>query len=98
MRLARIPKAVKKTKRVREKDSLQEKVYLVPFKQTLSGSSSCNHDNPIRLEVADIPKQNQSDFEEFKHNTDTDGSFAAIVHGNKALRVSYTWVVQRGFE
>ena len=71
------------------------------LKDAFQAHQSCGHNDPIRLEVADIPKQNQSDFD--GQTADADGSFTSVVPGDKALKVSFnaaedTWLVQRGFE
>ncbi|KAH7703921.1 hypothetical protein AAVH_28895 [Aphelenchoides avenae] len=69
----------------------------------LKSHRACDHNDPIRLEVADIPKQNQGVFNGCKQTTDDDGSFTAVVPGDTAIIVSYsaaegTWLIQRGIE
>ncbi|KAH7703162.1 hypothetical protein AAVH_29668, partial [Aphelenchoides avenae] len=64
---------------------------------------SCGHNDPIRLEVADVPKQYLLLFHGFKWTTEDEGSFAAVLPGGNPLKVSYnaaedTWLIQRGFE
>ncbi|KAH7718662.1 hypothetical protein AAVH_13889 [Aphelenchoides avenae] len=64
---------------------------------------SCEHNDPIRLEIADISHQNQDDFDYSKQPIDADVSFTAILPGDNPLKVSYyatcnTWFIQRGFE
>ncbi|KAH7721023.1 hypothetical protein AAVH_11490 [Aphelenchoides avenae] len=64
---------------------------------------SCGHNDPIRLEIADIPKQYLLLFYGFKWTTEDDGFFTAVLPGGSLLKVSYnadedTWLIHRGFE
>ncbi|KAH7704160.1 hypothetical protein AAVH_28648, partial [Aphelenchoides avenae] len=68
----------------------------------LKAHQACGHNDPIRLEVAENPKQNRIGFKNSERTTDADGSFTAVVSGDKPLKVSFNavedaWLVLREF-